>query len=52
MGHPQLRILYTTPESLFSQRYEDYFGKAYRQKQIVRLVVDEVNYFAYFNRCR
>lgn len=43
MGHPELRILYVTPETLFSKKYEHQFRLAYRQKQLVRLVVDEVS---------
>jgi superfamily II DNA helicase RecQ len=42
MGHPYLRLLYTTPETLFGARYEQYFQRCYSQKQLVRLVIDEV----------
>lgn len=42
MGHPELRLLYTTPETLFAARYSADFDIAYKQQQIVRLVVDEV----------
>lgn len=42
MGHPEIRLLYLTPETLFSKKYKDALVKAYRQKQIKRLVVDEV----------
>ncbi|RXK36199.1 hypothetical protein M231_06543 [Tremella mesenterica] len=42
MGHPELRLLYLTPESLFSKRHEYHLRRAYEQKQLVRLVVDEV----------
>lgn len=43
MGHPQLRLLYVTPETLFSAKYAADLDIAYRQKQIVRLVVDEAH---------
>ncbi|GMK55558.1 hypothetical protein CspeluHIS016_0206140 [Cutaneotrichosporon spelunceum] len=43
LGHPQLRLLYVTPETLFSPKYTTDFDVAYRQKQIVRLVVDEAH---------
>lgn len=43
LGHPQLRLLYVTPETLFSPKYQTEFDVAYRQKQLVRLVVDEVS---------
>ncbi|BEI85118.1 hypothetical protein CcaverHIS002_0505190 [Cutaneotrichosporon cavernicola] len=43
LGHPQLRLLYVTPETLFSPKYTSDFDIAYRQKQIVRLVVDEAH---------
>lgn len=43
MGHPRLRLLYTTPETLFSKQYEDSFKRCHRQKQLVRLVIDEVS---------
>ncbi|BEJ15900.1 hypothetical protein CspHIS471_0505050 [Cutaneotrichosporon sp. HIS471] len=43
LGHPQLRLLYVTPETLFSPKYTTDFDIAYRQKQIVRLVVDEAH---------
>jgi hypothetical protein len=33
-----------TPETLFSPKYTLDFDIAYRQKQIVRLVVDEVSF--------
>ena len=46
MGHPQLRLLYVTPEGLFGGRNADAFWTAYRQKQIRRIVVDEVSIFA------
>ena len=42
MGHPEIRLLYLTPESLFSAKYKDVLEKAYKQGQIRRLVVDEV----------
>ncbi|WWC61266.1 uncharacterized protein I303_103847 [Kwoniella dejecticola CBS 10117] len=41
LGHPEIRLLYVTPESLFSLRHKTMFDRAYRQKQMVRLVVDE-----------
>ena len=43
MGHPELRLLYVTPETLFSSKYSQELDIAYRQKQLVRLVVDEVS---------
>jgi hypothetical protein len=43
MGHPHLRLLYTTPETLFGARYESYFQKCYNQRQMVRMVIDEVS---------
>lgn len=44
MGHPHLRLLYTTPETLFGARYESYFQKCYQQRQMVRMVIDEVGW--------
>ena len=46
MNHPHLRLLYTTPETLFGARYEQYFQKCYQQKQLVRMVIDEVSPFS------
>jgi hypothetical protein len=43
MGHPQIRVLYLTPETLFSPRYGTYIAKAYEQRQIRRLVIDEAH---------
>ncbi|WOO84796.1 ATP-dependent DNA helicase Q5 [Vanrija pseudolonga] len=43
MGHPRLRLLYVTPETLFSAKYQAEFDLAYHQRQIVRLVVDEAH---------
>ncbi|TXT13064.1 hypothetical protein VHUM_01465 [Vanrija humicola] len=43
MGHPRLRLLYVTPETLFSAKYQTHFDRAYQQRQIVRLVVDEAH---------
>ncbi|CAK9781427.1 ATP-dependent DNA helicase [Cutaneotrichosporon oleaginosum] len=43
LGHPQLRLLYVTPETLFSPKYTADFDVAYRQAQIARLVVDEAH---------
>lgn len=43
MGHPELRLLYVTPESLFKKDYEPCFRKAYEQKQIARFVIDEAH---------
>nr|XP_019013396.1 uncharacterized protein I206_01462 [Kwoniella pini CBS 10737]OCF52177.1 hypothetical protein I206_01462 [Kwoniella pini CBS 10737] len=43
LGHPEIRLLYVTPESLFSLRHKSMFDVAYRQKQMVRLVVDEAH---------
>lgn len=43
MGHPQLKLLYVTPESLLNQAYAPHFAKAYAQKQIARIVVDEAH---------
>lgn len=48
LGHPQLRLLYVTPETLFSPKYTVEFDIAYRQKQLVRLVVDEVSNLALY----
>lgn len=43
MGHPDLRILYLTPETLFSHRCSSELEVAYKQRQLRRLVVDEVS---------
>lgn len=43
MGHPRLRLLYVTPETLFSSKYQAEFDLAYHQRQIVRLVIDEAH---------
>lgn len=43
MGHPDLRILYLTPETLFSYRCSSELEAAYKQRQLRRLVVDEVS---------
>ena len=43
MGHPEIRLLYITPESLFSRFHSEALHTAHRQKQIRRLVVDEVS---------
>nr|XP_019042858.1 hypothetical protein I302_08567 [Kwoniella bestiolae CBS 10118]OCF21788.1 hypothetical protein I302_08567 [Kwoniella bestiolae CBS 10118] len=43
LGHPDIRLLYVTPESLFSPKHKYMFDIAYRQKQMVRLVVDEAH---------
>jgi hypothetical protein len=43
MGHPEIRLLYLTPETLFSPRYGTYIAKAYEQRQIRRLVIDEAH---------
>ena len=42
MGHPEIRLLYVTPETLFSNKHRDVFMKAHEQNQLRRLVVDEV----------
>ncbi len=46
MGHPEIRLLYLTPESLFSKKYKEALWMAYKQEQLRRLVVDEVSSFA------
>lgn len=43
MGHPEMRLLYTTPETLLSDKYHADFERCYRQKQLVRMVIDEVS---------
>lgn len=43
MGHPELQLLYVTPESLFKKDYEPCFRKAYEQRQIARFVIDEAH---------
>nr|ODN81261.1 ATP-dependent DNA helicase [Cryptococcus depauperatus CBS 7841] len=43
MGHPEMRLLYVTPEMLLSDKHRSTFDIAYRQKQIARLVVDEAH---------
>ncbi|WVQ70235.1 uncharacterized protein L199_008461 [Kwoniella botswanensis] len=43
LGHPEIRLLYVTPESLFSPKHKYMFDTAYKQKQMVRLVVDEAH---------
>ncbi|WRT66995.1 uncharacterized protein IL334_003961 [Kwoniella shivajii] len=43
LGHPEIRLLYITPESLFSPRHRTMFDIAYRQKQMARLVIDEAH---------
>ncbi|KAK8869930.1 hypothetical protein IAR55_000498 [Kwoniella newhampshirensis] len=43
MGHPEIRLLYLTPEMLLSPRQRPMFDISYRQKQIARLVVDEAH---------
>ena len=42
MGHPELRLLYLTPETLFGRKIEFELTIAYDQKQINRLIIDEV----------
>ena len=42
MGHPQMRLLYITPETLFGGKYAADLSRCHRQKQLVRMVVDEV----------
>lgn len=42
MGHPQMRLLYITPETLFGGKYAADLARCYRQKQLIRLIVDEV----------
>ncbi|ODN84815.1 hypothetical protein L202_00683 [Cryptococcus amylolentus CBS 6039] len=43
MGHPEIRLLYVTPEMLLSDKHKSTFDIAYRQRQIARLVVDEAH---------
>ena len=43
MGHPELRLLYITPETLFTSKLEQELEIAYKQKQINRLIIDEVS---------
>ncbi|KIR38007.1 ATP-dependent DNA helicase [Cryptococcus deuterogattii 99/473] len=43
MGHPEIRLLYVTPEMLLSDKHRSTFDTAYAQKQIARLVVDEAH---------
>jgi bloom syndrome protein len=43
MGHPEIRLLYLTPETLFSRRHQNDIKRAYDQKQIRRLVIDEAH---------
>jgi bloom syndrome protein len=49
MGHPTLRLLYVTPETLFGAKLASDLDCAYKQKQIIRLVIDEVSRFSYVN---
>lgn len=43
MGHPELRLLYVTPETLFSTRISEELRVANKQGQLIRLVIDEVS---------
>lgn len=43
MGHPQIRLLYMTPETLLGAKIRYELDKAYEQGQLNRLVVDEVS---------
>ena len=43
MGHPEVRLLYMTPETLFSNKIRAEIQRAYEQKQLNRLVVDEAH---------
>ncbi|WVF72326.1 hypothetical protein IAT40_007139 [Kwoniella sp. CBS 6097] len=43
LGHPTIRLLYVTPESLLSPRHKAMFDKTYEQRQMARLVVDEAH---------
>jgi bloom syndrome protein len=43
MGHPEIRLLYMTPETLFSNKIRADIQRAYEQKQLNRLVVDEAH---------
>ncbi|WVO21887.1 uncharacterized protein IAS62_003207 [Cryptococcus decagattii] len=43
MGHPEIRLLYVTPEMLLSDKHRSTLDTAYAQKQIARLVVDEAH---------
>lgn len=42
MCHPEMRLLYITPETLFGGKYSADLLRCHHQKQLVRLVVDEV----------
>lgn len=46
MGHPELRLLYVTPETLFSAKISHDLRIAYDQKQLSRLVIDEVSFLS------
>ncbi|WWD15795.1 hypothetical protein CI109_100219 [Kwoniella shandongensis] len=43
MGHPEIRLLYLTPEMLLSPRQKIMFDIAHRQRQIARLIIDEAH---------
>ena len=43
MGHPELRLLYVTPETLFTARVNGFLRAAHSQRQLARLVIDEVS---------
>lgn len=43
MGHPRLRLLYLTPETLFSPKYKSDIDVCARQGQLNRLVIDEAH---------
>ncbi|WVQ78189.1 hypothetical protein IAT38_000272 [Cryptococcus sp. DSM 104549] len=43
LGHPEIRLLYVTPEMLLGDRHKATFDKAYSIRQVARLVVDEAH---------
>ncbi|WVQ71470.1 hypothetical protein IAR50_001008 [Cryptococcus sp. DSM 104548] len=50
MGHPEIRLLYVTPEMLLGDKHKSTLDIAYRQKQIARLVVDEAHVITEWGR--
>jgi bloom syndrome protein len=42
-GHPRARLLYITPESLFTQWFMKSLRKVVENRELKRLVVDEVS---------
>lgn len=43
LGHPKLRLLYITPESLFTSTYLDALKICHQRRQLRRLVIDEAH---------